>query len=104
MRQSAPPSSGMSAATAKTIERSIILLCVLSLIMIFQPFSKLLYGIGAGLAVLGGLAFNLIPQCVPGYPLRRVGRTALLVLVILIVVMVLAIGSAHLYGVYLRQT
>ncbi len=103
MKPSISSADGMSATTAKTIERSIILLCVLSLVMIFQPFSKLLYSIGAGLAVLGGLAFNLIPQCVPGYPLRRVRNTALLVLVILIVAVVLAIGSAHLYGVYLRQ-
>ena len=95
--------NGMSAATAKTIERSIILLCILALVMIFQPFSKLLYSIGAGLVVLGGLAFNLVPACVPGQPLRRVLRTALIVLIVLIVMVCIAMGSAYLYGVYLAK-
>ncbi len=96
-------SNGMSPILAKTIERSIILLCVLALVMIFQPFSKLLYSIGAGLVVLGGLAFNLVPACVPGQPLKRVLRTALIVLIVLIVMVCIAIGSAHLYGVYLAR-
>lgn len=102
MTQPTPP-NGMSAATAKTIERSIILLCIVALAMIFQPFSKLLYSVGAGLVVLGGLAFNLVPACVPGQPLSRVLRIALIVLIVLIVMVGVAIGSAHLYGVYLAR-
>jgi hypothetical protein len=93
---------GMSAATARTIEYAIIALCVLSLIMIFQPFSLTLYGIGAGLVVLGGLAFNLIPHCRPGVPLRWLVTVALIVLAILVVAFLLAVGTSYLYAWYLE--
>jgi hypothetical protein len=92
----------MSAATARTIESAIITLCVLSLVMIFQPFSLTLYGIGAGLVVLGGLAFNLIPHCRPGVPLRWLVTVALIVLAILVVAFVLAVGTSYLYAWYLE--
>ena len=46
---------GMSPATARTIEHAIIGLCVAALVMIFQPFSLILYGIGAGLWCWAGL-------------------------------------------------
>jgi hypothetical protein len=102
---SAPhPSEGMSAATARTIEHAIIALCVIALVMIFQPFSLTLYGIGAGLVVLGGLAFNLIPHCRPGVPLRWLVKVALIVLTLLIVVFFLALGSTYLYALYLETT
>ena len=93
----------MSAATARTIEYAIITLCVLSLIMIFQPFSLTLYGIGAGLVVLGGLAFNLIPHCRPGVPLRWLLTVTLIVLSILVVAFVLAVGTSYLYAWYLES-
>ena len=95
-------SQGMTAATARTIEYSIIALCVISLVMIFQPFSLTLYGIGAGLVVLGGLAFNLIPHCRPGVPLRWLFTVALIVLALLVVVFVLAVGTSYLYAWYLE--
>lgn len=100
----ANPNAGMSAATAKRIERSIIALCLISLAFIFQPFSKLLYGIGAGLVILGGLSFNLVPLCQPGRPLRSLVRAGVIVLVLLLSVVALAVGSAHLYGIYLTKT
>jgi hypothetical protein len=93
---------GMSAATARTIEYAIIALCVLSLVMIFQPFSLTLYGIGAALVVLGGLAFNLIPHCRPGVPLRWLATVALIVLAIVVVVFLLAVGTSYLYAWYLE--
>jgi hypothetical protein len=93
---------GMSPATARSIEYAIIALCVVSLIMIFQPFSLLLYGIGAGLVVLGGLAFNLIPFCRPGASLRWLITVALIVLALLLVVFVLAVGTSYLYAWYLE--
>ena len=96
-----PNNQGMSAATARTIEYSIIGLCVLALIMIFQPFSLTLYGVGAGLVVLGGLAFNLIPHCRPGVPLRWLVTVALIVLALLVVVFCLAVGTSYLYAWYL---
>jgi hypothetical protein len=92
---------GMSAATARTIEYSIIALCVISLVLIFQPFSLTLYGVGAGLVVLGGLAFNLIPQCRPGVPMRRLVTVALIVLALLVLVFLLAVGTSYLYAWYL---
>ncbi len=95
---------GMSAATARTIEYAIIGLCLISLIMIFQPFSLTLYGIGAGLVVLGGLAFNLIPHCRPGVPLRWLVTVALIVLALLVVVFVLAVGTSYLYAWYLEAS
>ena len=94
----------MSAATARTIEYAIIALCVLSLVMIFQPFSLTLYGIGAGLVLLAGLAFNLIPHCRPGVPLRWLVTVALIVLALLVVVFILAVGTSYLYGWYLEAS
>jgi hypothetical protein len=96
--RSRPAAEGMSAATARTIEQVIIGLCVAALVMIFQPFSLTLYGIGAGLVVLGGLAFNLIPHCRPGVPLRWLITVALIVLAILVVVFGLAVGTTYLYA------
>jgi hypothetical protein len=95
---------GMSAAMARTIEYSIIGLCVISLVMVFQPFSLTLYGIGAGLVVLGGLAFNLIPHCRPGVPLRWLLIVALIVLALLVVVFALAVGTSYLYAWYLEAS
>lgn len=91
----------MSARQALAVEWSIIGLCLGALILIFQPFSLTLYGVGAGLAVLGGLAFNLVPLCRPGVRVGSVVRAGVIVLLILLVVAALAIGSAYLYGVYL---
>ena len=94
---------GMTARQASTVEWSIIGLCILALILIFQPFWLPLYSIGAGLVVLGGLAFNLVPLCRPGVPRRSLVNAGVIVLVLLLVVAGLAIGSAYLYGVYLRS-
>lgn len=93
----------MSRRQARAIEYSIIALCVIALVCIFQPFSQIVYGIGAGLVVLGGLAFNLIPQCQPGRPLRSVVKVAIIVLVVLVVVIVLAVALAFGYAAYLQK-
>ncbi len=97
-----PP--GMSRAVARRWEYGLVILCLLALAAIFQPFSKTLYGIGAGLIVFAGLAFNLMPFCEPGKPVKAIYRTAAIVAIVFVVVSLLAIGSAELYGVYLRQT
>ena len=52
------------------VEYTIIAVSVLSLVLLFQPLSLELYSVGAGLVVLAGLAFNLVPVCTPG---RTVG-------------------------------
>ena len=95
-----PP--GMSTATAARVEMAIILLCAASLLFIFQPFSKLLSGIGMGLVVLGCLAFNFVPLCEPGRPARDLWKAAGVIALVFAVILALALSSAWLYGVYLQ--
>ena len=92
---------GMSAATATRLEFSIIGLGLVALLLIFQPFSLTLFGVGCGLVVLAGLANNLLPLCEVGRPIGSVARIGALVLAIFLAVALLAIGSAYLYGLYL---
>lgn len=94
---------GMSARTARRVEAAIIGLCAASLALIFQPFSKLLSGVGMGLVVLGGLAFNLVPLCEPGRPARDLWRAAAIVALVFAAVLGLALLSAYLYGLYLAS-
>lgn len=94
---------GMTAAQARRVEYSIIGLCIAALVMIFQPFSLTLFGIGAALVVLGGLAFNLVPLCRPGVPAAGLLKAGGIVLLILLVVAGIAIAAAYLYGVYLQS-
>ena len=93
---------GMTARQAWIVEWSIIGLCILALVLVFQPFWLPLYSVGAGLVVLGGLAFNLVPLCRPGVTAKSLVRAGLVVLILLLVVAALAIGAAYLYGIYLR--
>ena len=102
--QQSPESSaqaGMTVNQAKAIEYAIIFLSVLSLVLLFQPLSLELYSIGAGLVVLAGLVFNLVPLCTPGRSFRSLLNAALIIAVIFIVVTLLALGSALLYSWYL---
>lgn len=91
----------MTANQAKLFEYGIIGLCIIALLMIFQPFNLFFYSIGAGLVVLGGLAFNLIPFCREGVPLSKLGKIALIVLAILAAAILLGIGTGYLYVWYL---
>ena len=93
--------AGMTARQAWIVEWSIIGLCILALVLVFQPFWLPLYSVGAGLVVLAGLAFNLVPLCRPGVPAKALIRAGFIVLILLLVVAALAIGAAYLYGVYL---
>ena len=92
----------MSAGQARALERSIIGLSVLSLLLIFQPLSLTLFGVGAVLVVIAGLAFNLMPLCRPGVPVRKVVVAGLIVLAVLTAVVLAALGSAQLYAIYLQ--
>jgi hypothetical protein len=94
--------TGMTAAQARRLEYGIIGACLLALGFIFQPFSQTLFSIGCVGVVVGGLAFNLVPFCVAGTSGHKVLRIALIVAVVFVVVVLLALGSAWLYGVYLR--
>jgi hypothetical protein len=93
--------AGMTVGQAKMVESAIVLISVLSLILLFQPFSLELYSVGAGLVVLAGLAFNLVPLCTPGRSSRSLVKGALVIVVIFVVVTLLALGSALLYSWYL---
>ena len=53
------------------------------------------------MGVLGSLAFNLVPHCVPGAPVRSVARVALIVAIVFVVVVAVAVGTAYLYVLYL---
>jgi len=99
---SAQRRNGMSAAQARRVEYAIIGLCITALLLIFQPFALPLFSIGAVLAVVGGLAFNLVPLCRPGAPAASLWKAAGVVLAILAVAACIAIGSAHLFGLYLQ--
>jgi len=94
---------GLTARQARRVEFGIIGLCIAALVMIFQPFSLTLFGVGAALVVLGGLAFNLVPLCRPGVRASSLVKAGGIVLLILLVVAGIAITAAHLYGVYLQN-
>ena len=91
----------MTAGQARLVEYGIIGLCILALVFIFQPFTIFFNSIGAGLVVLGGLAFNLIPFCREGVPLAKLGKVSLIVLAILGIAILLGIGTGYLYVWYL---
>jgi len=93
---------GMSARQARRLEFIIIGASLLALAFIFQPFSQTLFSIGCVGVVIGGLAFNLVPHCVPGNSFRNVTKTGLIVVIIFVVVVILALASAWLYGIYLK--
>lgn len=95
------PAPGMSVATATRLEYAIISLGLVALILIFQPFSLALFGVGCGLVVVAGLANNLLPLCEPGRSLGSVVRVGLAVLAIFVAVALIAILFAYLYGLYL---
>lgn len=94
---STPTAGGLTARQARTVEYSIIGLCCVALIMIFQPFSITLFTIGCVLVVIGGLAFNLVPLCRAGVQPRSLFKATGIILLILVIVALLGIGSAEVY-------
>lgn len=94
------PARGLSARGAVRLERGLIGLGLFALLLIFQPFSLGAFGIGCALVVFAGLANNLLPLCRPGVSARQLLDTSLIIALSFCIVMLLAIGAAHLYGVY----
>ena len=92
------PQAGMSPAAAFRIEATIIGLGILTLVMIFQPFSLLIFSIGCGLVVLAALVNNLLPFAQPGKPLRGVMFAGLIVALVFCLALLVSIAAAHLYG------
>ena len=91
---------GMSPAAARKLEYGIIGLGVLALLLIFQPFSIMLFTIGCILVVLAGLINNLLPLAQPGVQVRTVVKVAMIVAMIFCITLLVAIYAAHLYGVF----
>jgi ABC-type sugar transport system ATPase subunit len=52
-------------------------------------------------AMVGAPRVNLVPLCTPGRPLRSLLTSAAVVMAVFAVVVMVALGSAYLYGVYL---
>ena len=89
---------------AKLVERIIVGFSILSLVFLFQPFSMTLYSIGCIAVVVGGLSFNLVPLCVEGVKVSQLIKIGVIIFIILIIVAILAIGSAELYSWYLASS
>lgn len=98
------PVAGLSRMQARLLEFSIIGLCLIALILVFQPYSLKLYSVGAVLVVIGGLAFNIVPFCRQGVTVATLLRVTATVIVLLFVIAGLAIGSAWLYGQYVTTS
>ena len=95
---------GLTKKQAKVVEMTIVGFSILSLVFLFQPFSMTLYSIGCIAVVVGGLSFNLVALCVEGVKISQLIKIGLIIFIILIVVAVIAIGSGHLYGIYLESS
>ncbi len=91
----------MTATQAKWLERSIISICVVSLLMIFQPFSMQLFTYGCILVVIGALLFNLVPFCRAGVSFKQIRKVILIILIVLFLAALLGVGTAFLYVEYL---
>jgi len=48
--------------------------------------------------------FNLVPLCQEGVQVKQLIKIAIIIFVIFIIIALIAIGSAHLYGIYLEAT
>ncbi|MBV8593255.1 MAG: hypothetical protein JOZ27_03020 [Caulobacteraceae bacterium] len=91
----------MTVRQAKGVEYGIVAVSVLSLVLLFQPFSLALYSVGAGLVVLAGLAFNLVPLCTPGRPVSSLVKGAVIIAIIFVIVAAVSLASVELYAMYL---
>jgi len=91
---------GMTRQGALRLEYFIIGLGVFALLLIFQPFSLHLFAIGGVLVVIAGLVNNLLPLAQPGVPVRSVITVGMVVAMIFLIVVLVAIAAAHLYGVF----
>ncbi|HEY7749789.1 MAG TPA: hypothetical protein VH933_14075 [Aestuariivirgaceae bacterium] len=88
----------MSVASATRLEFFIIGLGAVALVLIFQPFSLTLFGIGCAMVVLAALSNNLLPLCEPGISARTVLTAVAIIALIFVVVVGVSLVSAYLYG------
>ena len=95
---------GLSKKQAKIVERTIVIFSVLALVCLFQPFSMFLYGFACIAVVVAGVMFNLVPLCVEGVKVSQLIKIAVIIFIILVIVAIVAIGSGHLYAIYLENS
>ncbi|WP_421696374.1 hypothetical protein [Aestuariivirga sp.] len=91
---------GMTRPQALKLEFFIIGLGIFALLLIFQPFSLQLFAFGSVLVVIAGLINNLLPMAQPGVKVRSVITVAMVVAMIFLIVLLISIGAAHLYGAF----
>ncbi|MCU0906921.1 MAG: hypothetical protein MUF73_05605 [Rhodobacteraceae bacterium] len=89
----------MGRAGALRLEYAIIGLGLFALVLIFQPFSRGLFAVGALLVVVAALINNLLPLARPGVAVRRVVWAGLIVGLVFCVALLVSIAAAYLYGV-----
>ena len=92
--------TGMGRKTALRMELGIIGLGIFALLLIFQPFSIGLFSAGCMLVVLAGLVNNLLPLAQSNVRMRSVITIGMVVLMTFCIVILVAIFSAYLYGVF----
>ncbi|MBT3628803.1 MAG: hypothetical protein HOJ07_09690 [Rhodospirillaceae bacterium] len=86
----------MSPRTARLIIASVIAICLLALLFIFQPFVKELYSAGCIMVAIGGLTFNVAPFANTQNSVRRVISVMAIVIAILLIAVGIAIGFVYL--------
>lgn len=91
---------GMTRSQALRLEYFIIGLGIFALVLIFQPFSLTLFATGSVLVVIAGLVNNLLPLAQPGVKVSSVITVAMVVAMIFLIVVLISIGAAHLYGAF----
>ena len=94
--KTAQVNKNMSPRTALLIVASVIAICLLALLFIFQPFVKELYTAGCIMVVIGGLTFNVVPFANTQYSVRRVIRVMAIVIAILLIAVGIAIGFVYI--------
>ena len=92
----------LSVKTARVWRGVILTLSITSLAMVFQPFSLTVFAVGCGLAFVSALVFNLMPVLTSGTHFRRVGKAALIILTVFVVMFTVAILAAYGYVLYLQ--
>lgn len=86
----------MSPRTARIVVSTVIGICLLALLFIFQPVVPELYTAGCIMVVVGGLVFNVMPFANTQNKLSRIFRVLAIVGAILLVAVLIAIGFVYL--------
>lgn len=86
----------MSPRTVRVVTTTVIVICLLALLFIFQPVVRELYTAGCIMVVVGGLVFNVMPFANTQNKLSRIFRVLGIVGAILLAAVLIAIGFVYL--------